>query len=64
MKLFQIHNPDWLDQIPIQQLDPPRDPRRIRFQAGTLQELREMTEDEWEESKRKALRWQPEGRGR
>jgi len=62
MRLFEIRNPDYLSEVIPWQPDPPREPRRVRFQAGTLQELREMTEDEWEESKRKALRWQPEGK--
>jgi len=60
--MFRIHNPEYLNElIPP---EPPREPRRIRFQAGTLQHLKKMTEEEWEESKEKALRWQPEGRGR
>ncbi len=65
MKLFRIHNPDHLTELlPIRQSDPSRDPGPIRFQAGTLQDLRMMTEEEWEQAKKKALRWQPEGRGR
>ena len=62
MRLFQIYNPDWLKLLPIRQPDPPRTSRPIRFQAGTLQDLRKLTEQEWEDSKRKALRWNSEGR--
>lgn len=60
--MFKIHNPDYLNEFMPWEPDQEREPRRVRFQAGTLQDLREMSEDEWEESKRKALRWQPEGR--
>lgn len=62
MKLFRIHNPNYLSELlPIRQPDP-RGASGIRFQAGTLQDIRKLTEQEWEESKRKALRWKSEGR--
>ena len=62
--MFRIHNPDYLSELIPWQPEPPRErePWRVRFQAGSLRDLREMTEEEWEESKRKALRWEPEGR--
>ena len=62
--MFRIHNPDYLSELIPWQPEPPRErePQRVRFQAGSLRDLREMTKEEWEESKRKALRWQPEGR--
>jgi hypothetical protein len=60
--MFRIYNPKYLDEIISWQQDPPKKPRKIRFQAGTLHDLQKMTEEEWEEAKKKALRWQPEGK--
>lgn len=62
--MFRIVNPKWLDQIfqPNISMAPSRESKRIPFFAGNLQKLRQLTEREWEESKRKALRWQSEGK--
>lgn len=62
--MFRIHNPDYLSELIPRQPEPPRErePRRVRFQAGSLRDLRRMTEEEWEQAKKKALRWQPEGK--
>lgn len=56
--MFKIHNPNYLSSLPVQQIED-LEPRRVRFQAGRLQDLRRLSEEEWEESKKKALRWQP-----
>lgn len=59
--MFRIYNPKYLDEIISWQQDPPKKPRKI-IQAGTLHDLQKITEEEWEEAKKKALRWQPEGK--
>ena len=49
--MFRIHNPEWLDQI-FHDPGPRERKSRVRFQAGTLQDLKRLTEKEWQESKK------------
>ncbi|GGA58173.1 hypothetical protein GCM10007416_34220 [Kroppenstedtia guangzhouensis] len=57
---FRIHNTGPYCQIPLSEgTAPNREPGGIRFLGGSLKDLKEMTEAEFEEAKENARRWQP-----
>ncbi|SGO70788.1 Uncharacterised protein [Mycobacterium tuberculosis] len=59
---YRIHDPEPHYQIPLDNTASNREPRGVRFLGGSLEDLNEMTEEEFEEAKEKARRWQPTSR--
>lgn len=57
---MKFHDPEPHYRIPLS--DTRHRPEGVRFLGGTLEELRQMTEEEFEKAKEKARRWQPTSR--
>ncbi|MFD1394209.1 hypothetical protein ACFQ40_00090 [Kroppenstedtia eburnea] len=58
---MKFHDPEPHYRIPLE-TDSTQKPEGVRFLGGSLADLKQMTEAEFEEAKEKARRWQPTSR--